>query len=120
MDPHCADRLGPSFSRFGVYAGGGKAVMAMQLWNKSLQHRLRLVDVFFNAGDMPVRVVSFRSEVYTDEGSLLDLGGSCLSGLCPALPSRVPCSVKGMGSPYSSLSICDAATQFFSCVFFQW
>ena len=68
MDPQCANRLGPSFSSDPL---------------QSLWHRLYLVVVFFNAGEMSVRVVSARSRVYSGKGSLLDLAGSCLGGLCP-------------------------------------
>jgi hypothetical protein len=53
MDPQCADILGPSFSRFDVYGGSIKVVMASQLQNMTLQHCLRLVVMFFNAGEMP-------------------------------------------------------------------
>ena len=36
-----------------------------------------------------MRVVSARSRAYSGKGSLLDLAGSCLGGLCPALQSGV-------------------------------
>jgi hypothetical protein len=44
-----------------------------------------------------LRVEFARSGVYIGEGSILDLGGFCLGGLCLALQSRVPCSRKGWG-----------------------
>lgn len=95
-DPRCPDRLGLSFFRFGVCRGGVKTVMATWLWNMSVRHRLHLVIVFFNVNNMPMRVVSARSGVYTDEGSLLDLGGCCLGGLCPTLQAGVLCSGRGI------------------------
>jgi hypothetical protein len=59
--------------------------VAMQLENKSICHHLRLVIVFSNADEVLVRVVSTRSGVYIDSGSLLDFSGPFLGGPCYAL-----------------------------------
>jgi hypothetical protein len=60
---------------FGVQGGNVKLVVVVHLHNKSLRHCHHLIVTFSDAGEVPVRVVSTRSEVDIGDYSLLDLGG---------------------------------------------